>query len=88
MGEANGRIKNMHYVYVLKSKKDNKLYVGCTQDLTKRLQYHNLGKVRSTKFRVPFEILYSETYDDKYQAFNMEKYYKTAKGKRELKLKI
>ena len=78
----------MHYVYVLKSKKDNNLYVGCTKDLESRLKYHNSGKVKSTKSRIPFEILFYESYDDVYQAFNMERYYKTAKGKRELKSKM
>lgn len=78
----------MHYVYVLKSKKDNNLYIGCTQDIKERLKYHNSGKVKSTRHRTPFEILFYEAYDDKYQAFNVERHYKTAKGKRELKLKL
>ncbi len=78
----------MHYVYVLKSEKDGNLYIGCTQDIEERLKYHNSGRVRSTKSRVPFGILYSEAYNDKYEAFNMERYYKTAKGKRALKLKL
>jgi len=83
-----GHVLFMYYVYVLKSKKDNNLYIGCTENIEKRLDYHNSGKVKSTKHRIPFEILFYETYDDKYQAFNMERYYKTAKGKRELKLKM
>ena len=78
----------MHYVYVLKSKKDNNLYIGCTENLENRLEYHNSGKVKSTKHRVPFEIIFYEKYDNKYKAFEMERYYKTAKGKKELKLKI
>ncbi len=88
MGEANGKTKFMHFVYVLKSQKDNNLYIGCTENLDKRLKYHNTGKVRSTKTRVPFVILYSEVYDNKYEAFRIEKYYKTAKGKRELSKKL
>ncbi|MFZ2150344.1 MAG: GIY-YIG nuclease family protein [Minisyncoccia bacterium] len=78
----------MHFVYVLKSKKDGNLYVGCTHDLGQRLSYHNSGKVKSTKSRIPFEILYSEACDDRYEAFRKEKYYKTAKGKKELLLKF
>ncbi len=62
--------------------------IGCTENIENRLKYHNSGKVKSTKSRVPFEILFYETYNDKYQAFNAEKYYKTAKGKKELLLKI
>ncbi len=78
----------MHTVYVLKSLKDDDLYIGCTSDLEKRLLEHSRGKVQSTKNRRPFKVIFKEEYSDKYQAFNQEKYYKTAKGKRELKKKI
>lgn len=76
---------HMHYVYVLKSKKDGCLYVGCTSDKEKRLAYHNAGFVRSTKSRKPFIMVYYEEYEDKYVAFERERFYKTAVGKRELK---
>lgn len=49
---------------------------------------HNSGKVKSTKARRPFKLVYSEGYDDKYEAFYQERFYKTAKGKREIKNKI
>jgi len=78
----------MYYIYVLKSEKDGNLYVGCTEDISKRLEYHNNGKVLSTKSRRPFSLVFKEEYRDKYQAFNTERYYKTAKGKKELKDKI
>lgn len=78
----------MHCIYVLKSKKDGNLYVGCTSDIDKRIDYHNKGKVFSTKNRRPFILIFKENYIDKYKAFKMERYYKTAKGKRELKNKI
>ena len=78
----------MHTAYVLKSLKDNNLYIGCTSNINKRLFDHNNGKVKSTKSRIPFGLIYKEDYLDKYSAFNKERYYKTAKGKKELKLKI
>ena len=85
-GEANGR--TMYSIYVLKSEKDGNLYIGCTSNITKRIQYHNSGSVSSTKNRRPFILIFKEEYLDKYQAFNKEKYYKTVTGKRELKEKI
>ena len=55
----------MHIVYVLKSLKDNKLYVGSTRrDINDRLRDHNAGRVRSTKARRPFELLYKEKFDN------------------------
>ena len=86
-GEANGRTV-MQYVYVLKSEKDQKLYVGCTQDIGERLKEHNAGRVRSTKGRKPFQLLYTEEYPDKYEAFRQERFYKTPTGKSELRKKI
>ena len=78
----------MQFVYALKSRKDGKLYVGCTANIEERLEYHNSGKVFSTKNRRPFVLVFQEAYENKYEAFAKEKYYKTAKGKKELKNKI
>lgn len=39
----------MQYVYVLQSKKDKDLYIGCTTDLKKRFALHNAKKITSTK---------------------------------------
>ena len=50
----------MAYVYILKSKKDSKLYIGGALDLDLRLQYHSQGKVRSTKSRRPLSLIYKE----------------------------
>ena len=50
----------MFYVYILKSLKDEKLYIGSTNDLKRRLSEHNNGLNRSTKARRPFELRYYE----------------------------
>lgn len=52
----------MFYLYILKSKKDNNLYIGSTNDLKKRLVEHNKGLVFSTKLRKPPELIYYEAY--------------------------
>jgi len=52
----------MYYLYILKSKKDDKLYIGSTNDLRRRLLEHNEGKVSSTKSRAPFELRYYEVF--------------------------
>ena len=78
----------MHIVYVLKSEKDNNLYIGCTSNLQNRLNEHLSGNVLSTKSRLPINLIYKEEYQDKYEAYRMERFYKTAKGKKVLKEKI
>ncbi|MDD2654205.1 MAG: GIY-YIG nuclease family protein [Candidatus Omnitrophica bacterium] len=52
----------MFYVYLLKSNRDNNLYIGFTNDLQRRVQEHNGGLVPSTKSRIPFELIYCEGY--------------------------
>ncbi|MEK7541382.1 MAG: GIY-YIG nuclease family protein [Patescibacteria group bacterium] len=52
----------MHYVYILKSRKDQHLYIGCTGDLRKRFQEHNAGKSVSTARRASFDLVYYEAY--------------------------
>ncbi len=52
----------MYYMYILKSEKDGMLYTGSTRDLKKRLLQHNSVKVRSTKSRAPFKLVYYEAY--------------------------
>jgi putative endonuclease len=49
-----------YYAYVLLSKKDNKLYVGYTDNIKRRILEHNRGNVNSTKNRRPLEIIYFE----------------------------
>lgn len=78
----------MHTVYVLKSLKDNNLYIGCTSDIKNRINYHNKGNVLSTKHRRPLVLIYKEEYNNIYEAFKIERYYKTIKGKNDLKNKL
>lgn len=75
----------MVFVYVLQSIKDEGFYVGICKDLTKRLGKHNKGGVRSTKFRKPFKIVYSEIYEDYKRARVREKELKSYKGGNKLK---
>ena len=79
----------MFFVYILKSKKDGKLYLGYTKDLKKRLREHNLGLVRSTKSRIPFYLVYYESYLSKTDAIKREHNLKLrVKSFRQLKNRI
>ena len=46
----------MWYVYFLKSKVKDFVYVGSTNDLERRLEEHNSGKCQSTKAYCPFDL--------------------------------
>ncbi len=78
----------MYYVYTLKSKKDNKFYIGTSSNLKIRINQHNSGKVESTRYRQPLKLIYYECYLNKKDAGRNEKYYKTTKGKTDLKKKL
>ena len=78
----------MFYVYVLQSKKDDKFYTGFTNNLKKRIDEHNLGKVKSTKNRLPLKLIYYEVCINQQDATHREKYLKTTYGKRYIKNRL
>ena len=45
------------FVYILKSLKDNKSYIGSSPNVYRRLNEHNKGYVKSTKSRLPFVLI-------------------------------
>jgi len=69
-------IYNIQYVYILFSLKDSKLYIGCTNNLKRRLQEHNIGKVDFTKYRRPLNLIYLEGCLNEKDAYKREKYFK------------
>lgn len=72
-----------YVVYVLYSKKDKKLYVGCTSDFKKRLAKHQCGKIPATKYRLPLMCIRREVFTSKADAFNRERFLKSLWGARE-----
>jgi putative endonuclease len=66
----------MYTFYVLKSKKDNKLYLGSTAYFKRRFSEHCSGLVKSTKNRRPLELVYKEEFLTKKEAMGREKYFK------------
>lgn len=78
----------MYFVYILRSVTDKKLYIGFTQDIKKRFSEHQARLVFSTKGRGPFKLIFFEAYLSKTDALRREKYFKTNKGKRTLKLML
>lgn len=71
----------MYYTYVIKSKKDGKLYTGLTNSIRKRLWERNNGKSSYTNGRGPFTLIYCEMCSDSLDARARELYLKSGKGK-------
>ncbi|QQG45109.1 MAG: GIY-YIG nuclease family protein [Candidatus Sungiibacteriota bacterium] len=47
-------VPKFYYVYVLRSQRNSRWYVGFTMDLRKRFKEHNEGKYNSWTLRRPF----------------------------------
>lgn len=77
------------FVYILKSLKDNKQYIGSSVNPHKRVNEHNNGFVKSTKDRKPFILKYVLEYETIAKAAEMEKRFKKSHDilSRELKIR-
>lgn len=73
-----------YFIYVIESERDEIWYVGLSSDPKSRLKQHNGGKSKFTKGHLPWILIYTEKIEDLPEARKMEKYYKTAAGKRKL----
>ena len=62
----------MYYVYILKSIKDKKSYIGYTNNLLRKIKEHNSKLTESTKPRVPFKLVYYEAYHNQQDAKKRE----------------
>ena len=78
----------MYSIYVIQSLVDQRLYVGMSENVTRRIKEHNNGRVFSTKGYRPWKIVYTETIGDRSQTRIREKYLKSGSGKEWIKAKL
>ena len=71
----------MYFVYVLYSRKHDKIYVGQTVDLDVRLTEHNSGLSTYTKRYVPWELVHTESFKTRADSLKREKQLKTSRGR-------
>jgi len=72
----------MFYVYTLYSPKFNKIYIGQTDNLQRRLSEHNNGSLSLyTKRYIPWQIIYFESFPIRKQALERERQLKSQKGR-------
>ena len=70
------------YVYILQSESSAEhYYVGFTENLKKRLQEHNNGKLPNTARFRPWRIKTAHAFADKARALAFERYLKSASGR-------
>jgi len=68
------------FTYVLRCA-DERLYIGSTRDLQKRIEAHNKGKVKTTKNRRPVKLIHSEESLNYSAARKRELYLKSGTGR-------
>ena len=69
----------MYYVYNLKCK--DGYYVGCTDNLKERIYRHQKGRVPATAKRLPLKLDFYFAINNRYKAFEFEKYLKSGSGR-------
>jgi putative endonuclease len=75
----------MFCVYILKSKKDRKTYVGYSENIKRRFEEHNNGLVKATKYRRPLSLIYFECFNNEKDAKKEELFLKSGKGRERMK---
>ncbi len=70
----------MYHVYILRSQKTGRHYIGSTQNLKLRLQQHNENKTRSIRQQGPFKVIYKEECNTLSEARIRELQIKSYKG--------
>jgi putative endonuclease len=77
------KIPPMSYrVYILQNETSGRFYIGQTQDLGARLQYHNAGYSLALKNRGPWKLVHSEEYATRSEAVRRERQIKDQKDRR------
>ncbi|MBD3281337.1 GIY-YIG nuclease family protein [Candidatus Uhrbacteria bacterium] len=72
---------NVGYIYILKSLKDDKNYIGSSNNLDRRIREHQSGLVKSTRSRRPILLIAYRVVDDLTHAPLLEKEYKRSHDK-------
>jgi len=80
----------MPFAYILFSSKTNKFYKGLSKidNVIERLKEHNRGKVKSTKYGVPWTLIHKENYQNYTDARKREIFLKSGAGRKWLNEKF
>ncbi len=70
-----------YIVYILQSHKDGSYYTGHTEDIFIRLEDHNRGRSKYTRNKIPWELVYKESFETRSAAMKREYEIKRKKRK-------
>jgi len=68
------------YTYILESATHNKLYIGQTSDLKKRIERHNNGGSLYTRGKGPWNLIFSVEFSTRTEAILLEQKLKNSKN--------
>jgi putative endonuclease len=72
----------MYHVYLIRSLNyPDQVYIGCTENLDRRLSDHNCGTTLHTAKYVPWKLVMFLAFTDKDSAVDFEKYLKSGSGR-------
>lgn len=77
----------MWHVCILKCNYET-YYTGGTSDMTDRLNRHNKSQVKYTSSRLPVDLIVTINFNDKYKAYNFEKYLESGSGEAFMKKRL
>ena len=71
-----------YYVYILYSPSKDRYYIGQTQDIEDRILRHNTGRSKSTKYGIPWNLVYIKEFGTRSEAMIYENKLKSEKSKK------
>ena len=78
----------MYHIYILYSNKLDKYYIGHTSDIVGRLRRHNSNHKGWTGKANDWEVVYSEDYQTKSEAYSRERQLKAWKSRKRIEALI
>lgn len=70
----------MHYLYILKSNRSDKYYVGETSNIEKRIENHKLGKSSFGRRNKDLQLVYKREVANRGEAKKLESFLKKQKN--------
>jgi len=72
----------MFYTYILLSLSTEKIYIGHTENIERRLIEHNSNKSPFTSKKGPWKLVFKKEFNSRSEAIKFENYLKSLKNKK------